>query len=172
MGTTGFHRRARSGLAAWFGLALLLLGTAGARAEPVADAEDLQRLGATVRAEGTPLVLVVWAHDCPYCKVLDEQILRPLQASGELVGRAMLRKLDIDSGSVRDFQGRSVDTWDFAEGYRALLTPTVLFLDADGNELAQRMVGINNVDFYPAYLDQAIARAVARLRDGSLNRRP
>ncbi len=173
MNTADSPRRARVRPAAWrLGLALLWFVAAGAYAEPVPAAEDLQQLGARVRAEGLPLVLVVWAHDCPYCRVLDEQILRPLQASDELTGRALLRRLDLDGGSVRDFQGQRVDTWDFAGRYRALLTPTVLFLDAEGNELAERMVGINNVDFYPAYLEQAIARAGQRLRENALNRRP
>lgn len=171
--TPGEHRFTRPHLSGLrLGLVLLWLATAGAYAEPVPAADDLQQLAAAIRADGTPLVLVVWAHDCPYCRVLDEQILRPLQASNELAGRALLRRLDIDSGSVRDFEGRRVDTWDFAERYRALLTPTVLFLDAEGNELAERMVGINNVDFYPAYLDRAIAQARERLQDGAVNRRP
>jgi thioredoxin-related protein len=173
MSTAGNHRRARIRLADWrFGLVLLWFMTAGAGADPVPAADDLQLLAATIRAEGLPLVLVVWAHDCPYCRVLDEQILRPLQASNELAGRALLRRLDLDGNSVRDFQGQRVDSWDFAERYRAVLTPTVLFLDAEGRELTERMVGINNVDFYPAYLDQAIARAGQRLREDALNRRP
>jgi thioredoxin-related protein len=171
--TLGDHRIARPRLAVFrLGLVLLWLVAVGAYAEPVPDADDLQQLATTIRNEGTPLVLVVWAHDCPYCRVLDEQILQPLQASDELTGRALLRRLDIDGGSVRDFQGRRVASWDFAERYRALLTPTVLFLDADGNELAERMVGINSVDFYPAYLDQAIAKAQRKLRDEPVNRRP
>jgi thioredoxin-related protein len=149
-------------------LGVLLLAVGGlARAQPsVADAGDLQRLGATVRAEGTPLVLVVWAHECPYCRVLEEEILGPLQASGELAGRALLRRLDLDGVRMRDFEGHQVDGWNFASRYRATLTPTVLFLDAEGNELAERLVGINSVDFYPAYLDRAIDAAGARLRAG------
>lgn len=151
----------------WLLGALLLVTCPLATAqEPIPDAEDLQRLGAKIRNDGTPLVLVVWADDCPYCRVLDEQILRPLQASGELAGRALLRKLDLDGAGLRDFEGLHVDGWSFADRYRAQLTPTVLFLDADGNELAERMVGINSVDFYPAYLDRAIDAAGKRLRAG------
>jgi thiol-disulfide isomerase/thioredoxin len=151
----------------WLLCALLLgIGSLAAAQEPIPDADDLQRLGGKIRNDGTPLVLVVWAHDCPYCRVLDLQVLRPLQASGELAGRALLRKLDLDGAGLRDFDGLQVDGWSFADRYRAQLTPTVLFLDADGNELAERMVGINNVDFYPAYLDRAIDAAGKRLRAG------
>jgi thioredoxin-related protein len=149
-----------------FGVLLLAVGGL-ARAQPsVADAGDLQRLGATVRAESTPLVLVIWAHDCPYCGVLEKQVLQPLLASGELDGRGLLRRIDLEGELLRDFDGRQVSGWSFAGRYRARLTPTVLFLDAEGNELAERLVGINSVDFYPAYLDRAIDAAGARLRAG------
>lgn len=151
------HRR-------WLG-ALLLFACGLATAQPqLPEAADLQQLAGEIRARGLPLVLVVSAHDCPYCRVLDEQILRPLQASGDLAGRALLRMIDLDGAAVRDFDGQPVDGWSFAGRYRARLTPTVLFLDADGNELTERLVGISNVDFYPAYLDRAIDAAGARLR--------
>jgi thioredoxin-related protein len=168
MSTTVSIRRAVSSLRLRWLLGALLLGTCSLTAaqEPIPDADDLQRLGGNIRNDGTPLVLVVWAHDCPYCKVLDEQILRPLQASGELAGRALLRKIDLDGAGLVDFDGQRIDSWSFANRYRAQLTPTVLFLDADGNELAERMVGISNVDFYPAYLDRAIDAAGKRLRAG------
>ena len=159
-------------MSAWW-LGWLLLVAAGAGAQPaVPGVDDLQRLAGTIRAEHTPLVLVVWAHDCPYCRVLDEKILRPLQASGELEGRALLRRLELDGPDVRDFDGRLVTSREFADRYDAWFTPTVLFLDADGTELAERMVGLSNVDFYPAYLEQAIDRAVARLAPERLTPRP
>ena len=166
-------RRHRAGirlLNVW--LAGLLLCAGAAAANPVPAADDLQRLGAEVRATATPLVLVVWAHDCPYCAVLDREILRPLQASGELEGRALLRRLDLDTHSLRDFAGMPVSAWEFAGRYRARVTPTVLFLDAEGNELTERLVGINAVDLYPAYLDRAIELATRALRGTPAEVRP
>jgi thioredoxin-related protein len=155
---TGAHRLRLLG-------ALLLLACGLARAQPpLAEAGDLQQLAGEIRARNVPLVLVVWARDCVYCRVLDQEILRPLLASGELDGRAILRKLDLDGAGVRDFDGQPVDGWSFAGRYQARLTPTVLFLDAAGNELTERLVGISNVDFYPAYLERAIDAAGARLR--------
>jgi len=167
MSTTGINYWARWPHLRWLLGAVLLLGSVLAAAqETIPDADNLQRLGGEVRNGGTPLVLVIWAHDCPYCRVLDEQVLRPLQASGELTGRALLRKIDLDGTGLRDFDGLQIDGWNFAGRYHAQLTPTVLFLDADGNELTERMIGINSVDFYPVYLDRAIDMAVKRLRGG------
>ncbi len=166
------HRTGLRSPTGWLAIALAWFLAAKALAQPVPVAGDLQQLGAAVRADGTPLVLVVWAHDCPYCRVLDEQILRPIQASGELTGRVLLRRVDIDGGRLVDFDGRAVGAGALIDRYRARLTPTVLFLDGEGRELTERLVGINSVDFYPAYLDRAIETAVRVLREGGLKPRP
>jgi hypothetical protein len=39
------------------------------------------------------------------------------------------------------------------------LTPTLLFLDADGNEISERLVGIWSEDFYGGFIDNRIDQA-------------
>lgn len=50
-----------------------------------------------------------------------------------------------------------------AAALRVRVAPTVLFLGADGEELAERLVGYSSPDFYGAYLDQRIMQARQRL---------
>ncbi len=48
--------------------------------------------------------------------------------------------------------------------WKVRLAPTVLFLDPQGQELAERLRGIASVDFYGAYLDERLALARQALR--------
>ncbi|HET6599527.1 MAG TPA: hypothetical protein VFG60_06155, partial [Burkholderiaceae bacterium] len=50
-----------------------------------------------------------------------------------------------------------------ARAWNAKLAPTVLFFDARGREIAERLVGAGLPDFYGAYLDQRLQAARAEL---------
>ena len=45
------------------------------------------------------------------------------------------------------------------------MTPTLLFVDSQGRELAERMVGVTTLEFYGGYLDQAIDASSDKLRE-------
>lgn len=162
-------------LAPWLLGLLLLAGAGGAQrattAAPAAhasdalhQAQDLAALGRRAAADGRLLIVEFWAADCPYCRLLDERVLLPLQKSGEYRERALLVQLDINAGHLRDFSGQASSGQQLADRYRVEVTPTVLLLGPDGTELAPRLVGINSVDFYPAYLDAALEEAEKRHR--------
>jgi hypothetical protein len=53
---------------------------------------------------------------------------------------------------------------DFAYGYGVTLTPTLLFLGPDGEELASRRVGVGNMEYYHYLLDRGIEEALLKLR--------
>lgn len=153
----------RVGRALATGLALLIAAPLAA-APGVQTVADLAALGERARAERVPILLVVSRSDCPYCKLLREEILDPMLLSGEYTGRILLRELFLDSfAPVRDFQGEAVAPQDLAGRYGAGFTPTVLFLDDRGRELAEPLIGINTLEYYGYYLDASIAKARARL---------
>lgn len=129
-------------------------------------AQDLRADGERVRQKGLPILLVVEQAGCHYCKVLDREIIQPLIAGGEYMDKkVILRRLDIVSElPIRDFDGKSITPSDLARRYGAHVTPTLLFLDSDGRELAPKMVGLGTLDFYWAYLDEAINSALAKLQ--------
>lgn len=129
-------------------------------------AQDLRADGERARQKGLPILLVVEQAGCHYCKVLDREIIQPLIASGEYMDKkVVLRRLDIVSElPIRDFDGKSTTASDLARRYGAHVTPTLLFLDPDGRELAPKMVGLGTLDFYWTYLDEAINSALAKLQ--------
>ena len=140
---------------------------AQAPAATIMAAVDLGADSGQARQQGIPLLLVVTRELCGYCDQLKAQILRPMLLSGEYEDLIILRELNIDSETpIRGFDGRAASGYSVASGYDALFTPTVLFLGPEGEEVAQRMIGINTVEMYGYYLDQAIAGATAAIREG------
>ncbi len=126
---------------------------------------NLQTDGRDAEARGNPVMLVLSAHGCPYCERLRQEILLPMERSGEYRDAVILREVLIDDLSpVTDFDGREIASSALAERYAVRVTPTIVLVDASGSPLAEPLVGINTVEFYGFYLDRAIAEARDRLR--------
>jgi len=104
-----------------------------------------------------PILVMFGADDCSYCEKLEAEILNPMYISGDYHDKVIIRKMMIDDyDSVRDFKGAELEASEFADKYHVTVTPTVMLLDSDGEMLAPKILGINTVEFYAAYLDQAI----------------
>jgi hypothetical protein len=159
-------RLARLWPTAWFSAIALLASVSVAAAVEVPKAQDLQADGEAALTRGMPIVLVVAQHNCGYCALLEREVLHPMIRSGEYEDRVLLREIDIASRTpVRDFDGTPIEPAELARRYGAFVTPTLLFLDPTGEELASKLVGVSTLDFYWSYLDEAIDTAVAALRD-------
>jgi hypothetical protein len=102
-----------------------------------------------------PLVVMVSLPGCPFCKVVRENYLQPLRATGLQVVQIDMR----DNRTLVDFDGSSLtqDAWVRKQGIK--LAPTVLFFGAQGREVATRLKGAYLSDFYGAYLDEQLAAA-------------
>ncbi len=138
----------------------------GAMNEPaIPRFHDLARLGERARHEGRLIVMMVARSDCPYCRLLEREVFRPMIKGRDFADQILLGELFIDPGeTLVDFQGRRKAAEKFAkERYGVTLTPTVLFLGPDGRELAKRMVGVNTLEMYFYYLSETIRQALARL---------
>ena len=84
--------------------------------------------------------------------------------SGDYADRIIMREIFIDLGTdLRSFSGEIADSAFFAHEYGVYLTPTLLFLGPDGEELSKRIVGINTPEMFSFYVDAAIDDAVKKL---------
>lgn len=114
-------------------------------------------------------MLLVSQEDCPYCHLIKEEIIRPMILGGDFEDDILIRELFIDAGeTVIDFQGMELEAADFAHGYDVYLTPTLLFLDAKGRQMAKQMVGINTVEMYWYYLSETLRSAIEKLQGKSV----
>jgi thioredoxin-related protein len=64
---------------------------------------------------------------------------------------------------VIDFQGNRVAAAEFSQRYAVYVTPTLLFLDSRGEEAAERILGINTLDFLMLYILDAAESAALQI---------
>ena len=131
----------------------------------VIKATNLMLLSEESAHTNRPLLLLISRKGCPYCTLIKKEILQPMLISGEYADKIIIREIIINTGSTLiDFDGSTIDTANLADRFRTNLTPTLLFLGPDGKELADRIVGINTIELFSYYVDQAIDEAALNLK--------
>lgn len=129
-------------------------------------ATDLQTEGRQAEQACVPLLLKFSAEECGYCDLLEEEILNPTLLNRDYDRRVLMRKLLIDRfKTLRDFDGSPVRAAELADRYKVYVTPTLLFVDSQGRELTERMVGVTTLEFYGGYLDQALEASRSKLHE-------
>ena len=127
----------------------------------VADLRDEARV---VRAQKLIMVLEFSSDYCAYCRRLENLFLLPMQRNSEYDKKILIRSVPLNGfESLIDFNGRSLSTAEFASRYDVSLTPTLLFLNAAGKEMSDKLVGIWSEDFYGGFIDSRIDEAREKL---------
>ncbi len=75
------------------------------------------------------------------------------------LGQAMVQVNLRSHEALQDGQGRSTTHDALAREWKIKVAPTLLFLGPGGRELAERMAGAYQPDFYDAYLEDRLSRA-------------
>jgi thioredoxin-related protein len=146
------------GVVAWF-------AAAGAAAESLPRAVDLQDDGRRAAAERQPVVLFFRSQSCPFCREVEELYLAPRQRDAAATPRILLRIVDVDGAApLVAFDGRRTDHAAFARAQQVRLVPHLRFVGPDGQTLAPDLIGISSRDFYGGYLEDAIRAASDRLQ--------
>lgn len=118
---------------------------------------SLPAAASAAAAMGEPLVLLVTLTGCPYCELVRRNYLLPARADAGL--HAWQLNIADRSSPLTGFDGKATTAAAQVQAWKAGFTPTVLFLGPQGQELAERLVGIAVPDFYGAYLDERLAAA-------------
>ena len=157
----------------WIGVLLLFATIVRADDLPyvkVQEPTDLQLVGQQARQRQLPILIMFSRDGCPYCDVVREEFLKPMLRSGDYTDRVIMLEIHSDSyAHLRDFNGQQISADALAHRYRAGFAPTVVFLDHQGKELAERLIGITTRDFYGGYLDDAIDESLQRLRNHAMH---
>lgn len=160
MARTALHARA-SLAGAVTRRAVTLLPLAALAARPARAAAVLPTPASLAAAlEGAlrakqPLVVLASLDGCPYCEIVRNNYLAPLQREERLP--VVQLELAVPR-PVLDFDGRPSSHDQVLRHWRVKAAPTVLFFGPGARELAPRLVGAS-VDFYAAYLEQRLAAA-------------
>ena len=125
---------------------------------------NLQKEAAQAQAEGKPLVLMFSLPGCPYCKVVRQNYLAPMLTENPESERPVLREVHITSDRpLVGFDGSQTSQSALASRYDVRIAPTLIFVDARGDLLADPIVGGDGTGFYLAYLDSAFAASAKKL---------
>jgi len=119
--------------------------------------KDMRQLKQYSAARDVPVLLLFTAEDCVYCEAIRQNYLIPMSQSGKYQNRILIRQLYIDEYSlVRDESGELVGGDRISRHYAVDITPTILFINAQGQEVAERIVGLSGADYFDKTLDTAI----------------
>ena len=113
-------------------------------------------------ARGEPLVVMTTLKGCVYCELVRNHYLAPMRREGLLVAV----QLDVQDrqSNLQGFAGDTTTPADQARAWKARFTPTVMFFGPDGQELAERLVGVAVPDFYGEYLEARLTEARGKLK--------
>ncbi len=145
-------------------MALAIAGPVSGDSDVIAPVADL-RLEARIAKTGKLVLMLEFSSEyCEFCRKLEELFLVPMQRNADYDDKILIRTVSLDSHeTLVDFNGLSMSTSEFASRYRVSLTPTLLFLDGDGVELSEKLVGIWSEDFYGGFIDSRIDEARKKL---------
>ncbi len=126
----------------------------------VIEIKDFAKLSKQMKQQKKGLLLMLHAEGCSFCEALEEDLLYPMVISKDYDKTIFIRKLQIDSGvPVIGFSGKKVDPEEFAKSFGDdfILTPTLMFLDANGKEAAEKLIGYNTPSLYGGYVEAQLA---------------
>ena len=122
---------------------------------------SLQQVADAAREKGVPILVEFSTPWCQYCDALEEQVLKPLILNGKYRDQIIVKKLEVNAySSIADFDGKSYSSDQISRMYRVSLYPTLVFFNADGEEVSQRIVGITVLEYVAGELEKAIDVAV------------
>lgn len=115
-------------------------------------------------ARGEPLVVMTTLKGCVYCELVRNNYLAPMRREGLLV--AVQIDVQDRQSTLQGFAGDTTTPADQARAWKARFTPTVMFFGPDGQELAERLLGVAVPDFYGEYLEARLTEARGKLKKG------
>ena len=135
----------------------------------IIESKNFSNIIPAEQTQSKVIILYVSSPFCRYCRKLEKEILHPMIKNGDYVEKILLRKLVIDSKTlVFNFNGDLQLPKSLMEEYNVKITPTLLFLDKNGNQLSESIVGYSNDEFFWYYLDTAIEKSNQKLKNTAI----
>jgi thioredoxin-related protein len=128
-------------------------------------AKNLKIDGDAAVAAKKPILLFFNLSACHYCRGALREVIVPMFRNADWRAALEFRQITIDDGkSLIDFDGKSVENIAFAQKRKGTFAPTVMVVDGTGQLLGEPLVGIANFDFYGAYVDSLVNKAIADVK--------
>ena len=141
-------------------LVLLMCSYNVMAATKIETVKDLRELKKQAEPDNLPVLLMFTAEDCEYCEALSKHYLVPMLESGEYNSIILFRQLYIDDYDyLRNAKGELISGDSFALKYDVEVTPTLLFVNSEMQEVAKRIVGLSGFDYFDETLKTHINEA-------------
>ena len=129
------------------------------------QANDLHKDAEQAQQRHVPILLMFAQHGCSWCHYVEEEQLKPMLRNADYRAKVIIRQVMTDDlGDITDFDGSQTDANTLAIRYNATLTPTLVFVDENGKQLAHNIVGVQNTEFYGGDLDNGLAQSAQMIR--------
>jgi len=137
----------------WLALLLTALvfavGAEMAHAQMKMPPRSLGEVIGQAQAQGTPILLDIYAPWCPYCQRMQETVYADSDVRSYLDRRFTYARLNRDATSgTHRFDGRTFSTQQLAKAFGARGVPTTVFLEADGTPIVRQPGFIKRDDFF------------------------
>ncbi len=142
------------------GAGLLLGGSLSGRSARAAESAlpvpaSLPEAARLAAERQEPLVLLISLPGCPYCELVRRNYLIPARTQGL---PAWQLNVNDQQTPLTGFDGQLTTARAQTQQWKTRFTPTLLFFNAKGQEIAERLVGASP-DFFGAYLEQRLSTA-------------
>jgi thioredoxin-related protein len=138
----------------------------------IIEAANLQADAQLAQARRVPILLYFASDYCGYCRYVEEWQIKPMLRNRDYDAKILVRRVNLSNpGSIVDIDGGTTSADSLATRYQAPMTPTLVFINSTGKEIAPRLVGVASEDFYGGDLDNSIDTALQALRRVALERR-
>lgn len=124
--------------------------------------QSLRAAAQLAQRRGEPLVVMVTLKGCAFCDIVRNSYLAPMFSKGEVVA-VQVNMLDRRT-VLQAVSGEATTPYDQSRIWRVRMAPTLLFLDHEGREIAERLEGMGVADFYGAYLEERLLTARRKLK--------
>ena len=122
---------------------------------------DLSAAARLAANANQPLVLMVSLPGCPWCELLRRNYLLPMATEGLPAYEFMINER---SQKLQNFKSQSTTPAAFSTALKVTNTPTLLFFNREGQEIAPRIEGVASADFIGAVIDEHLATARERIK--------
>lgn len=128
-------------------------------------AQNLKADGEAANAARKPILLFFNLTGCHYCRGALREVIVPMFRNAGWRAALEFRQITVDDGkTLIDFDGKNISTIAFATARKGTFTPTVMVVDGNGQLLGEPLVGVSNFDFYGAYVDALVNKAITEMK--------
>jgi len=128
-------------------------------------AQNLKADGEAATVAKKPILLFFNLTGCHFCRGALREVIVPMFRNAGWRAALEFRQITIDDGkSLIDFDGKTIENIAFAQRRKGTFAPTVMVVDGNGQLLGEPIVGVANFDFYGAYVDGLVNKAIAEMK--------